>query len=63
MKAPRPITQAKTTVAALLHAAREAGWKRAGFEIKPDGSIILDASMTDPEGGDDFTNTDLRMGQ
>lgn len=63
MPTPRPSTQAKSTVAALLRDARAAGWMRARFEIKPDGSITLDAGMTDPEGGDDFTSGDLRMGK
>ena len=63
MTAPRPTTQAKSTVAALLRDARAAGWMRARIEIKPDGSITVDAGMTDPEGGDDFLNSDLRMGK
>ena len=57
------IEDAKSTVAALLRDARAAGWMRARFEIKPDGSITVDAGMTDPEGGDDFLNSDLRMGK
>lgn len=63
MKAPRPTTQAKNTVAALLRDARDAGWARARFVIHADGSITVDAGMTDQDGGDDFTNTDLRMGK
>ena len=59
----RPITQAKNAVAALIREARAAGWVRAKFEIKPDGSVTIDAGMTDPEGGDDFLGTDLRMGK
>lgn len=58
-----PVTQAKNIVASLLRDARDAGWARAKFEIKPDGTISLDAGMTDPEGGDDFLNGDLRMGK
>lgn len=58
-----PVTQAKNAVAALLHDARAAGWVRARFVIQPDGSVIIDAGMTDQDGGDDFTSTDLRMGK
>lgn len=58
-----PATQARNIVAALMREAREAGWARAKFEIKPDGSVTIDAAMTDPEGGDDFLSGDLRMGK
>lgn len=58
-----PATHARNTVAALMREAREAGWRRAKFEIKPDGSVTIDAAMADPEGGDDFLNTGLRMGK
>lgn len=61
--AVNPVTQARNTVAALIREARAAGWVRAKFEIKPDGSVTVDAGMTDPEGGDDFMNADLRMGK
>ena len=62
-KEPRPQTQARQNAVALIQAAREAGWARARFELKPDGTTVIDASMADPEGGDDFLNTDLRMGK
>ncbi|PTQ72728.1 hypothetical protein [Celeribacter persicus] len=62
-KSPRPQTQAKQNAVALLQAAREAGWARARFELKPDGTTVIDASMTDPDGGDDFLSGDLRMGK
>jgi len=58
-----PAIDARNTVAALIREAREAGWRRAKFEIKPDGSVTIDASMADPEGGDDFLGTDLRIGK
>jgi len=54
---------ARNTVIALLREAREAGWVRAKFEIKPDGSVTVDADMTTQEGGDDFLASDLRMGK
>jgi len=54
---------ARNTVVALLREAREAGWVRAKFEIKPDGSVTVDAGMTTLEGGDDFLASDLRMGK
>jgi hypothetical protein len=57
-----PQTHAKTTVAALLREARAAGWVRARFEIKPDGSVTIDAGMVDPESRDDFLSPNLRMG-
>ncbi|GAB1378652.1 hypothetical protein [Pararhodobacter aggregans] len=60
---PRAQTQAKQNAVALLQAAREAGWARARFELKPDGTTVIDASMGDPEGGDDFLTSDLRMGR
>ncbi|WP_299842156.1 hypothetical protein [uncultured Roseovarius sp.] len=58
-----PQTAAKNTAAALLREAREAGWLRAKFEIRPDGSVSVDAGMSEPEGGDDFLSSDLRMGE
>lgn len=58
-----PQTTAKITTAALLRAARDAGWERAKVEIKPDGSVTLDAGMHEPETQDDFLDTDLRMGK
>lgn len=61
--AAHPVTQARNTVAALIRETRAAGWARAKFEIRPDGSVTIDAGMTDPEGGDEFLNTDLRMGK
>lgn len=61
--ASRSVTQARTTAATLIREARAAGWARARSEIKPDGSVTIDVSMAAPEGGDDFLNTDLRMGK
>ncbi|WP_323717314.1 hypothetical protein [Paracoccus aminovorans] len=58
-----PVTHAKNIAAALIRETRAAGWVRAKFEIRPDGSVTIDAGMTDPEGGDDFLSTDLRMGK
>jgi hypothetical protein len=57
-----PQTHAKTTVAALLRDARAAGWVCARFEIKFDGSIMIDVGMVDPESRDDFLSPNLRMG-
>ena len=48
---------------ACIREAREAGWQRAKFEIKPDGSVIVDANMVAAEAADDFLNSDLRMGE
>lgn len=62
-KDPRPQTQARQNAVALILAAREAGWARARFELKPDGTTVIDASMVDPDGGDDFLTSDLRMGK
>ena len=44
-----------------IREAREAGWLRAKFETKPDGSVTVDAGMVDPEAADDFLSSDLRM--
>lgn len=62
-KEPRPQTQARQNAVALIQAAREAGWVRARFELKPDGTTVIDASMVDPDGGDDVLASDLRMGK
>jgi hypothetical protein len=62
-KEPRPQTQARQNAVALIQATREAGWARARFELKPDGTTVIDASMVDPDGGDDFLASDLRMGK
>jgi hypothetical protein len=62
-KEPRPQTQARQNAVALIQAAREAGWARARFELKPDGTTVIDASMGDPDGRDDFLAGDLRMGK
>lgn len=61
MTKPRSYTAAKQTISALLRDARDAGWSRARFEIKPDGSVTIDAVMADIEPIDDFLNTELRM--
>lgn len=62
-KDPRPQTQARQNAVVLIQAAREAGWVRARFELKPDGTTVIDASMLDADGGDDFLSGDLRMGK
>jgi len=59
----RPQTQAKKNAVALIQAARDAGWRRAKFEIRPDGSVTVDAGMAEIEGGDEFLDSDLRMGK
>jgi len=41
-------TKAKQAVSSLLKDARDAGWSRAKFEMKPDGSVTVDAGMGDP---------------
>jgi len=56
-------TKAKQAVSSLLKDARDAGWSRAKFELKPDGSVTVDAGMGDPSGTDDFLESDLRMGK
>lgn len=58
-----PQAQARQTMAALLREARAAGWARVRGEIKPDGSVTVDAGMIDPDSDDDFLNSDLRMGK
>jgi hypothetical protein len=56
-------TNAKNTAATLMREARAAGWVRARFEIKPDGSVTVDAGMVDLDAADDFLNSELRMGK
>jgi len=56
-------TKAKQAASAFIREAREAGWQRAKFEIRPDGSVVVDANMIAAESGDDFLNSDLRMGE
>lgn len=56
-------TKARQAASAFIREAREAGWQCAKFEIKPDGSVIVDANMVAPEAADDFLNSDLRMGE
>lgn len=57
----RPQTTARTTAATLIRQARDAGWTRAKIEIKPDGSVSIDAAMDDVDGREDFLTADLRM--
>jgi hypothetical protein len=54
-------TIARQAASALIREAREAGWLRARFEIKPDGSVTVDAGMVEPDSNDEFLNGDLRM--
>jgi len=63
MTKPSAQSKAKLVVTTLLREARAAGWVRAKFEIKPDGSVTVDAAMIDPSGPDDFLASDLRMGE
>lgn len=56
-------TRAKQAVSSLLRDARDAGWVRAKFEIKPDGSVTVEAGMLDPAETDDFLGKNLRMGE
>jgi len=58
-----PQTTARKTMTALIHAARLAGWARVKGEIKPDGSVTVDAGMVDADAADDFLASDLRMGK
>lgn len=41
----------------------EVGWQCVKFEIKFDGSVIVDVNMVVLEVVDDFFNSDLRMGE
>lgn len=60
---PSPSTIARQTMAALIREARAAGWVRVRGEIKPDGSVTVDAGMADHNDADDFLASDLRMGK
>lgn len=55
--------KAKQAASAFIREAREAGWQRAKFEIRPDGSVIVDANMVAAEVADDFLNGNLRLGK
>lgn len=61
-KVSRPHTQARQNAVALLRAARDAGWMRARFELKPDGKTVIDTSMIDKDSTDDFLSGELRIG-
>lgn len=63
MPTPSPQTVARQTMAALIREARSAGWARVKGEIKPDGSVTVDAGMVDPDTADDFLASDLRIGK
>ena len=63
MATPNPQTVARQTMAALIREARTAGWARVKGEIRPDGSVTVDAGMVDPDARDDFLASDLRMGK
>lgn len=63
MATPSPQTVARQTMAALIREARAAGWVRVKGEIKPDGSVTVDAGMIEADTSDDFLTGDLRMGK
>lgn len=63
MATPSPQTIARQTMAALIREARSAGWARVKGEIKPDGSVTVDAGMIEADTSDDFLADDLRMGK
>ncbi len=44
----------KATAIALLRGAREAGWLKARILWAPDGTMSIDASMTEDTGSDDI---------
>lgn len=58
-----PYTEAKKAVIAILKEARDSGWVRTSFEIKPDGTLQFEVGMTEMEQADDFLSSDLRMGK
>ncbi|SCZ53970.1 hypothetical protein SAMN04488118_102220 [Epibacterium ulvae] len=54
-------SKAKQVVSLLISEARKAGWLHARFEIRPDGSVTVEAGMREHVGADDFFVEDLRM--
>lgn len=58
-----PQVSAKNIAIALIRETRAAGWLRAKFEIKADGTVTLDAGMVNPETDDEFLGVDLRLGK
>lgn len=63
MATSNPQTNARNTMAALLLAARDAGWARITGEIRPDGSITVDAEMDKFHKDENFFESNLRMGK
>ncbi len=61
MAKPSPQTSARSTMTALLIAARNAGWRIVKGEVKPDGTVIVDVRMADADEPEDFLGSDLRM--
>lgn len=59
----RPETKARQMAIALVNEAKTAGWLRAVIECKPDGTVRLDASMSDNMDDNDFRVDNLRMGK
>lgn len=57
-----PHSVQRKTAATLLAAARNAGWARVTFNLRPDGSVTIDAGMVDDETRDDFDSANLKMG-
>ncbi|WP_420344996.1 hypothetical protein [Paenirhodobacter sp.] len=60
--ADSPHSSAKKAAMSFIREAREVGWARVRFSLRPDGTVDVDLSMIDQEGGDDFLDADLRMG-
>lgn len=63
MSSRSPQSNARQTASVLLRDARTAGWLRVKCEIKPDGSVMMEVGMNNPESDDDFLENDLRMGK
>lgn len=61
--ADSPQITARKTYAALIREARLAGWARVRGEIRPDGSIYIDAVMIEENAADDFLSGNLKMGK
>lgn len=56
-----PQTRARPLANSFIHEARAAGWRHFSVEVKPDGSVIVNAHMPQCDEPDDFLSEDLRM--
>lgn len=59
----RPHTAAKQTVSAFIHECRTAGWRQVSIDMKPDGTVRINANMGEEGSLEDFDVPNMRMGR